>query len=32
VLCFEHDHRECHRALIVAELRERLPNLLVEHL
>jgi uncharacterized protein (DUF488 family) len=32
VLCFEHDHRECHRALIVAELRERLPDLLVEHL
>lgn len=32
VLCFEHDHRECHRALIVAELRERLPSLLVEHL
>lgn len=32
VLCFEHDHRACHRNLIVAELRERLPALRVEHL
>ncbi|MGO9789145.1 MAG: DUF488 family protein [Solirubrobacteraceae bacterium] len=32
VLYFEHDHRACHRALIVEELRQRLPELVVEHL
>lgn len=32
LLCFEHDHRECHRALIVQELRTRVPGLRVEHL
>ena len=32
LLCFEHDHRDCHRALIVEELRERCPDLCVEHL
>jgi uncharacterized protein (DUF488 family) len=32
VMCFEHDHSRCHRALIVDELRERIPNLRVKHL
>lgn len=32
LLCFEEDHRTCHRAVIVEELRERLPDLRVEHL
>lgn len=32
LLCFEHDHRDCHRALVVEELRERCPDLSVEHL
>jgi uncharacterized protein (DUF488 family) len=32
ILCFEEDHRQCHRALIVDELRLRLPHLRVEHL
>jgi uncharacterized protein (DUF488 family) len=32
VLCFEDDHRTCHRAVLVDELRERLADLRVEHL
>ena len=32
VLCVEHDHEVCHRAVIVDELRQRLPQLVVEHL
>jgi hypothetical protein len=32
LLCFEADHRACHRSLIVSALRERLPALRVEHL
>jgi uncharacterized protein (DUF488 family) len=32
LLCFEADHRACHRSLLVQELRERLPALRVEHL
>lgn len=32
VLCFEDDHRTCHRAVLVQELRQRLPDLSVEHL
>jgi uncharacterized protein (DUF488 family) len=32
LMCFEADHRTCHRALIVQELRERRPNVRVEHL
>jgi hypothetical protein len=30
--CFEHDHRDCHRDVIVEELRARMPALLVQHL
>ncbi len=32
LLCLEQDHRRCHRNLIVAELRQRLPELVVKHL
>ena len=32
VMCVEHDHRECHRAVLVDELRRRLPALRVTHL
>lgn len=32
LLCLEHDHRDCHRDVIVEELRERTPDLVVEHL
>lgn len=32
VLCFEHDHRDCHRSVIVEELCERMPSLRVVHL
>jgi uncharacterized protein (DUF488 family) len=32
VLCVEHDHRVCHRDVIVDELRRRMPDLVVEHL
>jgi uncharacterized protein (DUF488 family) len=32
VLCFEADHEQCHRTLLVDELREREPALRVEHL
>ncbi len=32
ILCFEHDHETCHRAVLVEELRERLADLHVEHL
>lgn len=32
VLCFEEDHRTCHRALLVAEIEVRLPGLTVRHL
>ena len=32
MLCFEADHERCHRNLIIGELRERLPDLQVEHL
>jgi uncharacterized protein (DUF488 family) len=32
ILCVEHDHRECHRSVIVEQVRERLPELRVEHL
>lgn len=32
VLCVEHDHRVCHRDVIVSELRRRMPELVVEHL
>jgi len=32
LLCFEEDHRTCHRTLIVSELRERVPELRVENL
>jgi uncharacterized protein (DUF488 family) len=32
VLCFERDHRTCHRDVIVQELTERIPALLVTHL
>jgi uncharacterized protein (DUF488 family) len=32
LLCFEQDHRHCHRALLVEELGRRLPTLRVSHL
>lgn len=32
VLCFEADHRTCHRAVIVEELEKRLPRLQRRHL
>ncbi|MDX6582607.1 MAG: hypothetical protein QOI10_1791 [Solirubrobacterales bacterium] len=32
VLCFEADHRSCHRAVIVEELEKRLPELEARHL
>jgi uncharacterized protein (DUF488 family) len=32
LLCFEHNHGECHRAVIVEELHARLPGLRVRHL
>jgi uncharacterized protein (DUF488 family) len=32
LLCWEDDHRECHRSVIVSELRRYAPNLTVEHL
>ncbi len=32
ILCYEQDHRSCHRAVIVEELKMRLPSLHVEHL
>ncbi|MEN0015850.1 MAG: DUF488 domain-containing protein, partial [Solirubrobacteraceae bacterium] len=32
LLCFEESHTVCHRAVIVDELRERVPDLRVEHL
>lgn len=32
LMCFEADHATCHRALIIDELRERLPDLVVTHL
>lgn len=32
LLCFEADHRDCHRSVIVEELHARLPALHVEHL
>lgn len=32
LLCWEHDHRTCHRSVIVSELRELVPGLQVEHL
>ncbi|HEX5450535.1 MAG TPA: DUF488 domain-containing protein [Gaiellaceae bacterium] len=32
LLCFEAAHEECHRAVIVEALSERLPRLKVEHL
>lgn len=32
LLCFEHDHRDCHRDVIVEELQARMPALLVQHL
>lgn len=32
IMCFEADHTTCHRALIVQELRNRRPDLRVEHL
>lgn len=32
IMCFEADHTTCHRALIVEELRDRHPELQVEHL
>lgn len=32
LLCWEDDHRECHRAVIVSELRRYAPDLRVEHL
>jgi uncharacterized protein (DUF488 family) len=32
VLCVEHDHRVCHRDVIVGELRRRMPELVVEHI
>lgn len=32
VLCYEHDHKDCHRAVIVDEVRGRLPALKVTHL
>jgi uncharacterized protein (DUF488 family) len=32
LLCFERDHSECHRDVIVDSLRELRPQLLVEHL
>jgi uncharacterized protein (DUF488 family) len=32
LLCFERDHRECHRNLIVRELRERGADVFVRHL
>jgi hypothetical protein len=31
VPCVEHDHRVCHREVIVDELRRRMPTLVVEH-
>jgi uncharacterized protein (DUF488 family) len=32
LLCWEHDHRACHREVIVSELRRLVPDLAVEHL
>ena len=32
VMCVEHDHKSCHRAVLVDELRRRLPGLAVTHL
>ncbi len=32
IMCFEASHTTCHRALVVQELRERRPDLQVEHL
>jgi uncharacterized protein (DUF488 family) len=32
VMCFEADHRTCHRTLLVAELVQRRPGLRVQHL
>lgn len=32
IMCVEHDHATCHRALLVDELRRRIPHLRVEHL
>ncbi len=32
LLCWEHDHRHCHRSVIVSELRRYAPDLTVEHL
>lgn len=32
VMCFEEDHRSCHRALLVAEIEARLPGLTIHHL
>jgi hypothetical protein len=31
-MCFEDDHKTCHRSVIVEELRARIPGLRVEHL
>jgi uncharacterized protein (DUF488 family) len=32
LLCWERDHRTCHRAVIVSEVRRLVPNLQVAHL
>jgi uncharacterized protein (DUF488 family) len=32
LMCWEHDHRTCHRDVIVSELRRLVPGLQVEHL
>jgi uncharacterized protein (DUF488 family) len=32
LMCWEHDHRTCHRDVIVSELRRLVPDLQVEHL
>lgn len=32
LLCVEHEHRDCHRDVVVEELRQRLPRLAVVHL
>jgi uncharacterized protein (DUF488 family) len=32
VMCFEEDHRACHRTLLVSEIEARLPGLAVRHL
>lgn len=32
VMCFEEDHRTCHRTLLVSEIEARLPGLRVRHL